>query len=91
MRLCGRKSRRSFSQPDFRTQKLLSQDGVPNNSSMLRSSTLFVPRGHAKLVSPFGAIWLGSSLFEYRMRPMAQLWPCGCAAAMFVIASFYKE
>jgi hypothetical protein len=59
MRLGGGRSRRSFSQRDFRTQRMLSQDEVPHNSFMLRSSQPLVPRGHAKLVSPFSGIWLG--------------------------------
>jgi hypothetical protein len=58
MNLCGRISRHSFSQRDFRTQRMASQDGVLQNSLMFRSSTLFVLRGQVKLASPFSAIWL---------------------------------
>jgi hypothetical protein len=48
---------------------MLSQEEVLHNSSMLRGSTLFILRGHAKLVSTFAAIWLVLAFF-----PIALPW-----------------
>ena len=43
MRRYGSRSRRSLSRCDFRTQRMLSQDQVLQNSPMLRRSKPFVP------------------------------------------------
>src|SRR4029077_7134333 len=43
MTLCVRRLRHSFSRRDFRTPRMVSQDEVLQNSSMLHNSKSFVP------------------------------------------------
>jgi len=47
--------RHSFSRRDFRIQRTLSQDVMPHNSPMLRSSKAL--GSTSELVSLFSAIW----------------------------------